>query len=473
MTAQENHQADDDQEEDVVVQLGFSVQFEDNDHRRLAGHNLPLWKDWDGGQLGGRPTWLNPEHIPQNYLTCKCCQKPMIFICQLYCPCDEINSNAFHRTFYVFACPMSNNDDVCGKEPTGAIRVLRTQLPKKNSYFPIEQDESSKTHLPEHWEVNTCRVCGQRGHGKCPVQGYHFCGRHHQKEHMKHVFKKDNKSSSSQLDFPFMPSVLTSSELVVEEEPFYEKSSLEDRERLTTTIFQEQCDNDDNSDDEVLDSNLEQEDLNKMTGAGPETVTKDAVTMQFYDRINRIKNVNTQCLRYLRWPDHDRSRDTASPLWIRSDYRPNGTDIPPCKRCGAERRFEFQLMPQMLHYLLEKHNEGVRSKKVDNDKNNGIKKEEIEAVRVATNIIEQSPPEEVPPDLAATTEKAIDVMKTKIMACNSNIDWGCVSVYTCTACCGIGDGVVDETEEKSSKLGAYIEEFAWKQPSLDYSTPDS
>ena len=53
------------------------------------------------------------------------------------------------------------------------------------------------------------------------------------------------------MDFPFMPSVLTSSELVVEEEPFYEKSSLEDRERLTTTMFQEQCDNDDNSDDDA------------------------------------------------------------------------------------------------------------------------------------------------------------------------------------------------------------------------------
>ena len=48
------------------VQLGFSVEFEDHDHRMMAGHHLPVWEDWDGGQLGGKPTWLNPKDIPRS-----------------------------------------------------------------------------------------------------------------------------------------------------------------------------------------------------------------------------------------------------------------------------------------------------------------------------------------------------------------------------------------------------------------------
>lgn len=39
----------------------------------------------------------------------------------------------------------------------------------------------------------------------------------------------------------------------------------------------------------------------------------------------------------------------AQPLWGRSTPRPG--DIPPCSRCGAPRRFEFQILPQMLSFL--------------------------------------------------------------------------------------------------------------------------
>ena len=439
---------------EAAVQLGYSVEFEDDDHRMMAGHHLPLWRDWDGGQLGGRPTWLNPKDIPQNHLTCECCKNPLVFVCQLYCPCeDEISPNAFHRSFYVFACPKSSNSNLCGKKTTGTIRVLRTQLPQDNPYFPQEQDECWAMHIPESWEVNLCKVCGQRGHGKCPIQGDHFCGRHHQKEHKKHVFDKKNEPSD-EIEHPFMPSVLTASELVVEEEPLDVKDE-KSEEKAGRSMFKSDDLGDDDDEDEEYDRNLEQGDLNEMTGAGPETVTKDAVTMKFYDRINSIPNVNTQCLRYLRWPDQELCFKTASPLWIRSDYRPDDGDIPSCERCGAERRFEFQLMPQMLHYLLKNH-------QMERSKEESINKKDAEAVRVATNILEQTPPEQVPPDLVTTTEKAVEAARAKIMEGGGNVpDWGCVSVFTCTGSCG---GM--EVKE-GAELGAYIEEFAWKQPSLD------
>ena len=425
------------------VQLGFSVEFEDHDHRMMAGHHLPVWEDWDGGQLGGKPTWLNPKDIPRSNLTCNNCKGPMVFMCQLYCPCDEITPNAFHRSFYVFACP----NKYCSECTTGTIRVLRTQLPCDNPYYPDEQEDCWAMHLPESWDVNLCKLCGQRGQGKCPVQGEYFCGRDHQKEYKKFVFNK-NRELSYDMDH-FLPSVLTASEMVVEEEP----SGVKDKKLMAEKAGNIMFENDDDSDDE-LDKNMEQSDLNEMTGAGPETVTKDPDTMKFYDRINSIPNVNTQCLRYLRWPDKEQSLKSSSPLWIRSDYKPDEENIPPCERCGAARRFEFQLMPQMLHYLL-KNRETQTSK-------DAINKMDTQAVRAATNILEQSPPEQVPLDLASTTKKAIEVARKKIMGGNSNVpDWGTVSVYTCTASCGGLDMKLDD------ELGAYMEEYSWKQPSLD------
>ncbi len=427
------------------VQLGFSVEFEDDDHRMMVGHNLPAWEDWDGGQLGGRPTWLNPKDIPKNNLTCKSCSGPLVFTCQLYCPCDEINSSAFHRSFYVFSCPNKN----CSECTTGTIRVLRSQLPRDNPYFPNEQDECWAMHIPESWDVNLCKLCGQRGQGKCPVQGEFFCCRDHQKEYKKFVFNKKAEEVSNDTEEYFMPSVLTASEMVVEEEPAGVKDKKSMAEKADNAMFE----NNDDSDDE-LDKNMEQSDLNEMTGAGPETVTKDPDTMKFYDRINSIPDVNTQCLRYLRWPDKDECLESSSPLWIRSDCKPDEDNIPPCEKCGAKRLFEFQLMPQMLHYVL-KNREAQKSK-------GEISTKDTEAVRAATNILEQSPPEQVPPDLATTTKKAIEAARQRIMEGSSNNpSWGTVSVYTCTASCGGLDAELDDA------LGAYIEEYAWKQPSLD------
>jgi len=427
------------------VQLGFSVEFEDDDHRMMVGHHLPSWDDWDGGQLGGRPTWLNPKDIPKSHLTCKCCEQPMLFVCQLYCPCDEINPNAFHRSFYVFACA----DKKCSENTTESIRVLRAQLPRDNPYFPDEQDECWAMHIPESWDVHLCKVCGQRANGKCPLQGEYFCGKHHQREYKKYVFDKKLRATS-ELD-PFLPSVLSASEMVVEEEPGDVRDKILE-EKAGSSLFE----NDD--DDDELDKNLEQVDLNKMTGAGPETVTKDANTMKFYDRINKIPNVNTQCLRYLRWPDKEQSLRSFSPLWIRSDYKIDDENIPACERCGAARRFEFQLMPQMLHYLSKRHE--MEEAKVSSE--DTIDKKSKEAVRAATTILEQNPPEQIPPDLATTTKKAIETARHKIMEGSTNMpDWGTVAVFTCTASCGAMDTELDED------LGAYIEEFVWKQPSLD------
>jgi pre-rRNA-processing protein TSR4 len=484
----------------MVVQLGFSVDIEDDDHRMLVGHRSPHYQEWDGGQMGGRPTWLNPKDIPKRFVQCLNCDTPMMFICQLYAPCEDINPNAYHRSLYVFAC---SNSSACAHQTTGSVRVLRAQLPEDNPYFPAmtatstqdrqphqQQQEAAPDHrqqeqlqyLPHFWNNPLCQVCGQRGGGKCPLQQEYFCGPHHQREYKKYIYdnQKQNQSlqpqqisSSSWMSMSmsslFLPSVLTESELVVEDEPTEAVVFCKTPQQLGAKSVFDCNKNDGNNveddDDNDDDQNLEQQDLNEMIGAADESVSKDNVTMSFYDRLNKVTNIKTQCLRYLRWPDPSTCVETSTPLWIRSDYQPDtsSTVIPPiCDRCGSERRFEFQLMPQMLHYLF-RDLEQERKRTIEHHPQRiKIKEEDIEALTMATSIMDQAPPEQVPPDLAANKEAAIDTFRNKLMEeDNKTPSWGVVSIYTCTSSCGGMDG------DEDAEFGAYAEEFAWKQPSLD------
>lgn len=58
----------------------------------------------------------------------------------------------------------------------------------------------------------------------------------------------------------------------------------------------------------------------------------------------RIAHEPAQCLRYCFNPG-------AHPIWPSCHNIPGPADIPPCQQCGSERRFEFQVMPQLINHL--------------------------------------------------------------------------------------------------------------------------
>jgi pre-rRNA-processing protein TSR4 len=187
--------------------------------------------------------------------------------------------------------------------------------------------------------------------------------------------------------------------------------------------------------------------------------------MVFFDRVNGIPNVQEQVLRYLRWPDRELCLEADLPLWISSEHQPSpqSDHIPECPYCGAERKFEFQIMPQMVHILLKDHEIQKASSEYRNSirtTTDGVK----EAIKTASSIMEQAPPEQVPPAFADAKKKAVAAMRSKLMGQDGEkeLNWGVVAVYTCTASCGDGLQV-----EEGAELGAYREEFAWKQASLD------
>ena len=76
---------------------------------------------------------------------------------------------------------------------------------------------------------------------------------------------------------------------------------------------------------------------------GPKSSVVDKKTRAFH---KRIKCAPDQCLRYSRWPE------SSAALWTSLERcLPDDFEAPKCEQCGAARRFELQLMPQMLSHL--------------------------------------------------------------------------------------------------------------------------
>eukprot|EP00797_Seminavis_robusta_P003600 Sro1227_g254300.2 (253) ;mRNA; r:14921-15679 len=242
---------------------------------------------------------------------------------------------------------------------------------------------------------------------------------------------------------------------------------------------------DDNEHDS--DEDLEQEDLNEMvTGTKlDQTSTKDPLTNAFYKRIQDRK-VPEQCLRYtMEWrrrydrADGDQKDestttstqndnpqqddDDSQPLWIRSTHQP--TEIPPCPYCQAPRAFEFQLMPQMLHFLHANRRQNTTQNQSEQAKKNETAKQ---ALIAAQSIIANSDPSQIPPSFVDAKAKAMQALEQDLEQHGSNrVDWGVVAIYTCTASCSSDDGNNNATDKKNDGGPAYREEFVWLQPALD------
>ena len=156
-------------------------------------------------------------------------------------------------------------------------------------------------------------------------------------------------------------------------------------------------------------SQLSAEDQLEMEAAvGPASRAESAADQTFLAFQLRVARAGDQVLRY---------RLGGPPLWAGRQYREcrpchvrgstevgkgSGVSVPPCGRCGGARQFEFQVQPQLLHYLCK-------------DKTGGC------------------------------TSGAV------------NMEWGMVAVYTCSRSCEL-----DHHPETSEQ--AYAEEWVWRQP---------
>jgi pre-rRNA-processing protein TSR4 len=504
-----------------MIQLGFCVPVTEDSPP--LGHTSADWSQWDGGQVGGILSWLEPDHLPKAALYCQCdhadcpCyqnrlssdkeeniqqldtavttsapskstspkSRPTLlnYIGQLYAPEKE---HRFHRTVYLFCCTRCSHVECHFR-----VRALRTQLPKINPYWPDAADSAASVL----WTLNIpttplCVVCRFPAVGKCPVTQQRFCTREHQQRYFRHVHRKsrtepldggavddiverDGPEASSEPDAPFK-GIYELTEIVVEEEPPL-PHVVELDENPVDTLFPSTNDNDDSDDD---DEQLEQADLNAITGGGTnqslpnkgvDTVQQkknQAIFTEFTRRITERPNCREQVLRYnCAWPDgasdaqDDDDEDDLEPLWMRDDHRPD--TIPPCPLCGTARQFEFQLLPQFLQFLAPTH--AVTSTATDATTTT-TDAAVLEALRQTETVMAQTAPVHIPPALVEHQQRLVAGRRRQLLQQGNGdrpADWGVVVVYTCPNPTCHREDLLDHP------LGAYCEEFVWVQPSID------
>lgn len=303
------------------VVLGF---LEDAEPWRLLSPQFP-------SKVGGKPAWLSLRGLPDlPELECEMCRLPMVFLLQVYAPIFG-QDKCFHRTLFLFCCKSPEcykcNDSRC-------MKVFRSQLPRRNDFYPFDpppEDDPPSEPEPDSCVlpisgVKLCWVCGCPGSKACSrCHNVTYCGKHHQTLHWKHTHKRE--CCSQEASTPKGPIfLLPESELITEpEEDGKEEEEKEEKE--TEAEESSLCPS--------LAEGLAETDLEEMAMHE----TEDNKVFQRFKK--KIAPEPHQVVRYSRG---------GSPLWVSSQHIPSGQDVPPCL-CGAQRTFEFQVMPQLLNSL--------------------------------------------------------------------------------------------------------------------------
>ncbi|XP_013109400.2 programmed cell death protein 2 [Stomoxys calcitrans] len=317
------------------IDLGFA---EECETKWLTNANFP-------SKIGGKPAWLHLGELPSSEtLRCKKCGNLKSFLCQIYAPFDDDFN--FHRTIFVFVCRTSScyelaNDNHC-------ITVLRSQLAMRNSFYSeVPPDDEVALPAVDPPKAKLCAACGCLGPLQCGrCRKINYCGSAHQRLHWK--FHKLRCSVETPSDRP-MESDQYIKEVVFPEweicmnpddesdneaEGNSEKADVDEQEQL------QELDKLINSGKAGQFHNLPEAELEKYTG-GCENID-DKYFRKFRKECAKAPK---QVIRYMRDGD---------PIWIadaEKTIKGIAANVPSCSICSTQRKFEFQIMPQMLNYL--------------------------------------------------------------------------------------------------------------------------
>ncbi|XP_050342266.1 programmed cell death protein 2 [Nymphalis io] len=298
-------------------------------------------------KVGGKPAWLDLKNIPNpTEISCKKCNEPLTFLCQVYAPYEE-NNNCFHRTIFLFIC---RNSSCCQTNLTDNFLVLRCQLPRKNDYYSFDPyEENENEHFPMDKWAKLCNLCGLKAPSHCSkCKRVFYCSRKHQILDWQKGHKEICNDSQKVYEYDSNYFVVTEAgksilfkewELIVDEEDEEEAGNIDpnqEMEKLKKLIEEKKA---------GTMSNISDSELEQYAGTLPE----DKVFGKFTKRIARHPD---QVLRY------DRA---GTPLWITGNTENSIINVPNCQYCNGERQFEFQIMPQLLNFL----NVGVEYNSID------------------------------------------------------------------------------------------------------------
>lgn len=316
---------------------------------------------------------------------------------------DDVTT-AFHRSLFVMACRsmsclrqhLIEQQKQTFESTLRSVKVFRGQLERDNKFYSFDPP-GDEVGTPKTDGVLCCVWCATwRAEKRCSgCHDSHYCSREHQVEHWraghaeyckaiqtgktapsteKLPEREDSESLCPDLvegpllpggtgDAPgdeeiavekvSIPGVLVGSnprlwpefELVVEEEDEEEDEEADegDERKPEDDIHP--------SGDERTQSLLQQYKQRTMEEGEYESEELQGIVeeasaekKQWVEFQSRLSKNPQQVLRHCR-------SEQARPLWPRLQGKLEKVAIPPCNTCGAQRIFEFQVLPQLLYYL--------------------------------------------------------------------------------------------------------------------------
>jgi len=288
-------------------------------------------------KVGGKPAWLTLNPLPdKSILRCKVCSQQMCFLMQIYAP-DYDQPCAFHRSLFLFVCRIG----ACSK-PNSAENfvVLRCQLPRVNQFYSdnavteIEHVEKANLVL-DQYSSKLCTVCGCPAENRCSkCKESVYCDRSHQLLHWKAGHKNkcgliNQPASDENIEFLFNEfELITETEVLANESRPIEKSDAEkmrEYEQYAKTL--------------TFDAGTKVGVSKAQSADELESMSSSRADKLFKKFSQRLQQNPEQVLRY---------QKKGSPMWA-TEVQP--VHVTCCQLCGADRVFEFQVMPQLLSHL--------------------------------------------------------------------------------------------------------------------------
>ena len=343
--------SDDDENDDLEWDLGFLE--ERKDTTSLHAIYFP-------SKVGGKPEWLDPSVNPKQMVEANETKRRMDFLLQIYAANDvedSLNTNAFHRTIYVFTS--IDGDKVFEK---GKVRAVRSQLARVNEFYGTtpaprrgvrESDDLRVEEMIREFEMKKRAI---ETKVKMALSGGNGSESKEEEEEMKMKMKMKTKTKNENEN-----TVYPEFEIVVEPESDADEASCSSMDSEGVVA--------DTNDDDNKKTSANTNKKKKFQSIGDEAITETDLKEIASGVIDSdAQRLATFSVKLAKFPDQVLRycpAQNAKAMWPSKSLAPDDRNIPDCPRCRGKRRFEFQILPTIVSFIVPKESVELNDSSLD------------------------------------------------------------------------------------------------------------